>query len=130
LPLVDQLDDNWLVRILDIENNRFVPDWLRPDPHIGLRVRVVLEHFDQVGGLIQVLGVDDVHLELRVVANTHVGHEVNLSLRSLLQLEFDFVFLAGVVDDVSHYFLLSLQQLVARFNIFQDELVPGSRKKM
>ena len=80
-----------------------------------------------MGGLFKVLGVDDVHLELRVVANTHVSHEVNLGLRSLLQLEFDFLFLAGVVDDVSHHFLLSLQQLVARFDIFQDELVPISR---
>ena len=45
LSLVYELDHNRSVRVLDVENDCFVPDWRRSKSKICLGVGVILDHF-------------------------------------------------------------------------------------
>jgi len=129
LLLVAQLNDNILVRVLDIEHDCFIPNGLGSDAHICFGIRVVLVDLDMVGTFFEILGVYDVDFKLGVTADAHISHEMNLSQFSLLKLLFNFFFLPSMINYILHDFFLPLQQFIAGVNVLQDELVPMSRKK-
>ena len=64
LSLVYKLDYDWSVGVLDVENDGFVPDWRRSKSKICLGVGVVLDHFDLMLAILEVLRVDDVNFQL------------------------------------------------------------------
>lgn len=76
----------------------------------------------------EVLGVDDMHLQLGVVTDSEFIEA--FSLLSLLQLVSDFLLLACVVNDVAHDFLTALQKFVSCLDILHDEFLPGAANKV
>ena len=125
LALVYELNHDGPVGILDIENNSLVPNWRCTESKICLSERVVLNHFHLMLTVLEILRIHNVHLQLRVAANAHRGHELSLGLHRLLQFEFDFFLLAMVVDNVAHDLLLALLQLVLRLDVLDDEFLDG-----
>ena len=124
--LVSKLNDNRLEWVLDVKNDRLVPDGCNTNTKICLSIRIRLPNLDLVLSLIQVLRVYDVHLQLRVATNTHRCHELALSLHGLLELELNLFLLAIVIDDVAHDFVLSFLQLVLCINILDDKFLDGN----
>ena len=124
LPLVDHLNDDVLVGVPNIKDDRLVPNRLRSILHRGLRERLVLEELDEgLTTVLQVLSVHDVHLKLRVAPNAHLSHVLSLGLHGLMKLLFDLILLPGMVDNVAHDFGLALKQLVSGVDVRQDEFV-------
>lgn len=121
--LVPKLNHHWLVGVFDVKNDRFVPNRGHPEALVGLRIGVVLEDLDQVDLVLQVLSVHDVHFQLAVTPNAHLGDELTLSSHRLLQLELYFLHLAVVVYDIAHHFFLALRKLVPSVHILPDELL-------
>ena len=118
------MNDDVLVGVPNIKDDRLVPDRLRSILHGGLRERLVLEELDEgLTTVLQVLSVHDVHLKLRIAPNTHLSHVLSLGLHGLLKLLFDLILLPGVVDNVPHDFGLTLEQLVSGVDVRQDEFV-------
>ena len=124
MPLVHQLDYHILIRVLDIEDVCFIPYRLVAVADVRLREARVLVDFHQVlAAFLEVLSVDDVHFEFRIATNAHLSHILSLSLHRLMQLLLDFILLASVVNDVTHHFHLTFQQVVPRLNILHDVFV-------
>ena len=124
LPLVDHLNDDILVGVANIKDDRLVPDRLRSILHCSLRERLVLVKLDQaLTTVLQVLSVHDVNLKLRVAPNAHLSHVLSLGLHGLTKLLFDFILLPSVVNNVPHDFGLTLEQLVSSVDVRQDEFV-------
>jgi len=73
--------------------------------------------------ILQILSIYNVHLELRVIADTHLCHELSFRLPGFLQLELNFVLLASMIADVSHHFFLSLNQFVPSVQVLCDEFL-------
>jgi len=84
LSLIEQLENDGLVRISDVENDGFVPDGRRANACVCLRLGLILEHFDKVLAILQILSIYNVHLEFRVVADTHLCHELSFRLPGFL----------------------------------------------
>ena len=97
-----------MVWILDIKDDGLVPNWSASNAHVGLRLRFVLEHLDEMLSVFQVLRIHDVHLQLGITAYSHLCHELPFSLLGLSELEFYFFLLARMVDYISHNFFLPL----------------------
>lgn len=122
--MIEQLQNHGLVWISDVENDRFVPDWRRANASIRLRLRLILEHLHEMLAILQILSIYNVHLKFRVVADTHLCHELSFSLTGFLQLELNFVLLASMIAYVSHHFFLTLNQFVPSVQVFRDEFLP------
>ena len=63
------------------------------------------------------------HLKLRIVSYTHIGHELSFSLHRFVQFDLDFLLLTGMINNISHDFFLSLHKFVPRFNVLHNELL-------
>ena len=61
------------------------------------------------------------HLEFRVTADAHWGHEISFCLHSIFKLELHFILLPGMIDNDSHDFFLSLKEFVASIDVLHDE---------
>jgi len=64
LSLVYELNYNRSVRVFDVENDCFVPDWRRSKSKICLGVGVILDHLHLMLPILEILRVNDVNFQL------------------------------------------------------------------
>ena len=68
------------------------------------------------------------HLKLSIVANVCLRIDVLVFVAlGLLQLDYDLVLLARVVDHLAHHFLLPFDQLLASVDVRFDEFISGHK---
>lgn len=78
---------------------------------------------DHVRFVCEVASVDNVHLQLGVVANSLICQVFALVNPCFLQFEPDFLHLARMIYDGVHSLFFPLQKLGARFDVLLRELI-------